>query len=405
MSNFNNQQTFKGKMEEINRRHDNMADLGSQRLHHRVASSSKRDGNELDQKSTEKMNKLKSISNNSNKNEKQRRIGDKTRQLLMKSKAKGSTSVQIADRYYVGVRFTETNESLCVFFRSTITLGEAMESLAINYPRLAFNQPIRPQGLSLIIVSKEINNRSELLSNHVQEFEEIDVAVLPTAQVSELQKIHGRRSNSSSNSNNNNLSSPAPLSASSSSSAAAATLDRDFFKGESVIYTRDDIENKAVVVGVHHDDPPTTYYTIRMSDNGQERQTVSKRLRIDPDAPPMEAPGQTPVKAPPSSSSSSENNNASGNNGTGPSLPGCVSFRIAMGSQLGAMNNIPMKTTVAELKQMIENKTNIPSNTQKLACKGKILKDKQMLSETDLRDGSRITLISAQANNNSCNPF
>lgn len=400
MSNFNEKQSFKSKMEEINRRHDNMSDLGTQRLHHRVASSTKRDGNELDQKSTEKMNRLKSISDSSNKNEKQRRIGDKTRQLLMKSKAKGSTSVQIADRYYVGIRFTESNESLHVFFRSTISLGEALESLAVTYPRLAFKQPIRPNGLSLVIVGREINNRSELLSRSVDEFEEIDVAVLPTAQVSDLQKTHGNSnsSNSSGSSAHSIASSPAP-----SSSVVAPSLDRDFFKGESVIYTRDGSDSHAVIVGVHHDDPPNTYYTIRMRDTGQERQTVSKRLKIDPEAPPMEAPSQTPVKSAPSSSGSSDNN--SGNNGTGPSLPGCVSFRIAMGSQLGAMNNIPMKTTVAELKTMIENKTNIPSNTQKLACKGKILKDHQMLNETNLRDGSRITLISAQASNSSCNPF
>jgi hypothetical protein len=337
--------------------------------------------------------------------------------MLLKKKAVGNTSIAVEDRFTVAVSFRATGQVQYVYFSRSTSLGEAMSSLGEAFTRAAYGTAARPEGMSLSVVSDadadaDVDSGSgggyqgwdlrAPLSMLVPEFAELQVEPVRTtvvvARQSALEQdllLRQALQGSPAKPSPEGSSSSASASASDSEPSVSAPLDRDYKKGDGVVYTgQDGTSFTAIVTGVHFDDPPDTYYTITYN-GGQERQTVHRRLRLDPEyIPPAPKPTPEPLykaanlRAPPGEAEAS--------------APGTVSFRVALGAKVADLKNYPVTKTVLDLKKYIQAKSKIPVSTQKLACKGSILKDHQTIADTKIVDGSRVTLMSREASKSSC---
>ena len=386
-------QTFQDKMEGIHARHDDsgLNEMGSTKLHHNVAGSALSDADRTDEAFSQKLAGIEQRRDYASARGDARKtsISEKTRFLLIKQKAEGNSAVNVQDRFFLAVNFEATGQMKHVFFKRSSALGEVLESWCKAFPKLAFGQPLRPDGMSLVLVGGETWDRSSPLADFVQEFSDVTVASKSTAEVVAMQAAHEKASsNLLEQSMAPSSSSCAPGSSMPTSSSSglppSPTLQRDFVKGEGVIYTGQDGNSfKAVITGVHLDDPPDTYYTIRYGEH--ERQTVAKRLTLDPSAAPP-APTPTPPRPTPAAASP----------------PGTVSFKVALGAKMAEVRNFSETKTVADLKKYISEKIKLPVKSQKLACKGQILKDHMKISDTKISEGSRVTLMSRDANSSSC---
>ncbi len=59
--------------------------------------------------------------------------------------------------------------------------------------------------------------------------------------------------------------------------------------------------------------------------------------------------------------------------------------------------NVPASSTIAELKSLVEAKTNLQPSLQKLLFKGSVLKDDSVIEEVGLKENSKIILMASQS--------
>ena len=283
--------SYSDRIAEVTSRHNGgaadggLAEYGSQRAHHNVAASTLGDGEKTDERFASKLSgvEAKARAGEADGNTRKQNIGDKTRQMLLKKKAVGNTSIAVEDRFTVAVSFRATGQVQYVYFNRSTSLGEAMSSLGEAFTRAAYGTAARPDGMSLSVLSDvdadaDVDSGSGSgdgyqgwdlrapLSTLVPEFTELQVGPVRTtvvvARQSALeQDLLLRQALQGSPAK------PSPVGSSSSASGSEPSvsmpLDRDYRKGDGVVYTgQDGTSFTAIVTGVHFDDPPDTvcYY-------------------------------------------------------------------------------------------------------------------------------------------------
>ena len=71
-----------------------------------------------------------------------------------------------------------------------------------------------------------------------------------------------------------------------------------------------------------------------------------------------------------------------------------VNFKVNFKSNIIEFEQYPLDSTVAHIKQRLEEETTIPVESQKLMHKGRILKDDQVqLSQLNIQEGSKLILM------------
>jgi hypothetical protein len=331
--------------------------------------------------------KLDAITANAGKSEANRRIADKTKQMLFTRSATGDDNILPENRLYLRVKVVPVPNSWSVdrlaadvddrtealFVSRFRTLGEVLQTLATTHPRLFFASPSKPADAALVLYTEDSPDwrcwdRNSIISECLRDFETVYVSTASVNDVVEAQR---------------QLPNKKPADSAEPVVSSVKETKRQLAKGEICLYTTSSGEQELVtVVSAHLDDFPNVYYTIRlhMQDN-RERQTDSSRLQpVDSAAA---APSSSPVKggcAPPPEP-----------------VAGGFKITVASGGETHSFPNLLPSTTVFQLKLMISAKLRVPASTQKLIFKGKVLGDKQTLGEAKITDNAKVLLMSATA--------
>ena len=252
------------------------------------------------EKSIATMDKLKEIENKSTSSA-ERKISNKTRQILIKSNSIGNSSIPAVDRIYFSARFLVTSSTdngkgpkdlVNFFFKRTMTLGEMLHQLGMAFPQLSFGTAVSPIGQSLVLSTEDTPDwknwdRSKALEILLESFEEVFIDVCVTNDVVTAQKTLEIKRISDYES--------ALIYAEEQIQAAklASNVGNDdelitypLNVGEIVEYypssgsssSRDCVGNSVgmelvTIVGVHQDDFPNYYYTLRFNATKREKQT------------------------------------------------------------------------------------------------------------------------------------
>jgi hypothetical protein len=134
--------------------------------------------------------------------------------------------------------------------------------------------------------------------------------------------------------------------------------------GDSVVYQKGDIIQLAKVTGKHLDDYPNLYFTISyFNENGPgERQTTCRYLKY----PQSET---VPVES------------------------GGFGINIIYSGKTHRISGIGPLMQIAGLKMLVTTATGVSAKNQKLICKGKVLADSDLVKDTKLTAGCKVTLM------------
>jgi predicted nucleic acid binding AN1-type Zn finger protein len=373
--------------------------------------------------------------------DKNRRIADKTKQILLARTAKGDENIPSDLRFYMRIRVqkppsaattaavsdnVEEHEEETIFVSSYSTLGDVLRILANTYPRLLFGTAVRADTQSLglftpdspdwkswdrnaniaallrpfevvfvcpVTVSEAVAAQSELMNARAQQAqansqkEELDRTVSVATEAMDVVG-DGTTIPSDSDTNIQVETQPTP-------NSTPAPARRQLARGEVCLYTNGAGEQElATVVCAHLDDFPNVYYTIKIaSQDNRERQTDASRLKPLPeDIQPASKATTSPVttQAPPASPPQ-------------PATPPIDGFtiNIAVGGDTFPLHHVTPATKILDIKLRIaaskQTKANIPPTQQKLIFKGKVLTDKQSLKDCNIGANAKILLMSAAA--------
>ena len=71
-----------------------------------------------------------------------------------------------------------------------------------------------------------------------------------------------------------------------------------------------------------------------------------------------------------------------------------INFRVSFKSNTIEFTQYPLDSTVAQVKQRLEEETTLPVESQKLMHKGRILKDdRAQLSQLSIQEGNKLILM------------
>jgi hypothetical protein len=365
-------ESFKDKISSVNNRFSNDSNEKQPKDHYAIRSTSSSKSNvHLDDGFSEKLGKYnkKAKEAEAQGNERARRLNNKTRMLLIKQKAVGKDSLIVSQRFYLLVNFEETKKEKYIFVSKTAKLGEILGYISSSYPQLAFGQATRPDHLCLVIIKPDnTTNRNSVISDVIQDGSEIVVAARSIEQVASDQAKSQMSSSEDTNSDHIFDFDQPPTS-------------DDYVKGQRVLYKKNDDTEivNAQILSVHLDDPPDTYYTIRL-DDGSEKQTINRKLRPNPLYKGADAVSPQPQPQPQPHVKLSNQGKT-------------ISFKVMLGSKMADAKNVSINSTISDLKSFIQLKTGIEASKQKLTFNGKILQDSLQISESSIKEGDKIVLI------------
>lgn len=196
-------------------RGDASEDLAKPREHWRITTTDKHDSTQkTNNRSCELAHRLETLDNvihDKKKSAKQISISNKTKEIILKSKAKGDNKIAAADRIYLMVRFNpgdsyktasldesgrqrRQNDSVIevpLYFSKRATVADALHYLSTNLTREAFGEAVKPECMSLVMGTFSVHeepvftlfNRKMLLESAVSNFDKVDIFVKPTLDV------------------------------------------------------------------------------------------------------------------------------------------------------------------------------------------------------------------------------
>jgi hypothetical protein len=152
--------SVKEMMDAVERRHDGMKD-GNRAEHFQIKSSApEAPGNGNFAKKLHALDRTAESTTSA----KQRKISLKTREMMIKTKAQGNSSVAGADRFFLSVHFTgslaeahrdEQHHTEYLFFSSTKTIGEAMQYIWQKYQNVVEHSAVHQARPELHSVKRD----------------------------------------------------------------------------------------------------------------------------------------------------------------------------------------------------------------------------------------------------------
>ena len=430
------EESVKSIFEAVEHRHDAIFDDSAATLNGRLSTSKVTDtataeaqtraaGDVNSIKSLEKLNRIavgSGAGSSSSSSSRQSSIARKTKDLLLRGKALGmQSSIPAEDKFYFIATFGAfgSDESThadrkCLFVnKKTTTVGELCEwaGKALAFP--CFKRVMRPDGMTVYFSSaaamstaassssscasvgeKELGgatgsdgqtgeeggqaeaevradyDRTALVSSvlssmQVVTFHAISSAAAATAQVAIVAQLEAEAAAAAMAAEQLQQERQAVLAAEAEKAAKATEIDEEKLAiGDMVVYQKGDIIQLAKVTGKHLDDYPNLYFTISYSncDGPGERQTTTRYLRY-----------------PQSETVSSD--------------AGGFGINIIHGGKTHRIPGIGPLMQIAGLKLLVTTATGLAAKNQKLICKGKVLADRDLVKDTKLSAGCKVTLM------------
>jgi len=327
------------------------------------------------------MDKLQHIASSSS--NRQARIATKTRDLLLKGKASGMhKDTAVEDRLYLIVTFSadESNTRKCIFVNSkTTSVGDLCEWTAKTMSMLAFRKVMRPEGQSVYFTaSATITDEDEsvphaefdrraLAAEVLAPMQELRFYALSSAAAAAAQDVLAARTDQEAAERRELEARVAAAAVAEKAAAVAASKVIDPTKlaiGDLVLYNKSGLVQVATIKLIHLDDFPNLYFTISLEDPGGavEKQTDASHLQ------PVLAEEISPEA-------------------------GGFLINVTHGGKTIRINGVGNLMSVSLLKALIQRQTDIPPKNQKLICKGVILKDAELLKDTKVTPGCKISLM------------
>jgi len=315
--------------------------------------------------------------------DRQARIATRTRDLLLRGKATAMhKDTAVEDRLHLIVTFAadEAKARKCVFVNArTTTVGDLCEWVAKTMSMLAFKKVMRPDGQSVYFAaSAKVTEEEESLPH--AEFDRRMLAAAVLAPMQELrfhavssaaaaaaQEVLAAQSDAVAAEAEEKEKQAAAAAEAEKAAAVAASKVIDPTKlaiGDLVLYNKGDLVQVATIKLIHLDDYPNLYFTISVEAAGgvTEKQTTAKHLQ------PLLAEEISPQA-------------------------GGFSLTVTHGGKNIRINGVGALMSVSLLKALIQRHTDISPKNQKLICKGVILKDAELLRDTKITPGCKISLM------------
>ncbi len=409
----------------VEKRHDHLFDdnSGKDKIHAAPITSSASAaaaaagaGNIDTIKSLSKLEKIASggsSSSSSNNNNKQARIAQKTKDLLLKGKAVGThKDIDVDDRFYVMTTLTNSGhvDRKCIYCNTkTTTVGDLCDWVGKTFSFPIFKAVIKPVGKTVFMSSSTTStavsnattaiegekvaaagrgdeededdgvyradyDRTALVSSVLTPMQHvlfssisIDAAVaaqdiivatiIADKQDKELQLQFELEAKTA-----------AEKKAKEELKAKNAINPEDLHLGDTVVYEKDgSMPCLAKITGIHRDDYPNLYFTIKFEASSStgtclEKQTTSKYLSYPiSTAVPVEAGG--------------------------------FGINLTHSNKLYRISGIGPSMLIIGVKMVIQEHTGVLAKNQKIICKGKILNDTEIVSSTKLTPGCKVTLM------------
>lgn len=368
--------TVKSLFERVERRHETLFDgKGNQKQHLNVSSTegAKEESLKSDIGQSETLNRLESVES---KGGKSAASAKKTKDLLLKSKATGDTSIASEDRMFVVLNFAKDADARKCFFvnKITSTVGDLIEKVGKQFPFPAFKKAMRPDGVSLDIrllspasstargVTPFGLDRKSLVADIMADMDEVEFSPASSAYLADLStRIAGHLEDSKRKEEEEE--SLRLKAAAEEAWEKREKLDpNSVHTGESYRYFKEGVVELVTVTAIHQDDYPNLYFSIQFLSNGYEKQTTAEFLEA------------ITVKEP------------SGGSG--------FSVTVTHGIQSHIVAGLSEDMSVAEFKVLVQNATSVAPKNQSLICKGaKLGNDATLLSSTKVKRGSKVMLM------------
>ena len=415
-------------IDSVQSRFDNTTDPVANTHVNHMKTSAVPESQVLSDKAISTMDKLKDISNNSS-SLSERKISCKTRNILIKSNSIGNASIPALDRIYFSVNFlcgsnnnsssgenggtsstttTNSNSSssssssaklVNFFYKRSMTLGEMLHQLGLTFPQLSYGAAVAPTGMSLVLYTEDtpdwrLWDRSQPLEVLLESFEEVIINFTSTVEVVNAQKVLEQQrilSHEEAIINAEEALRAAKLAANVGNDDELVTYPLcvgeviEYYPSSGSSSSRGDKINAdsmelVTVVGVHQDDFPNFYYTIRFNNSKREKQTDRFHLR--------RRPGALSARLGITGAAVSEVE--------GGIIGAPITVKIVHGGKafdvmLGLIGD---RNSIDGLKGIIAQYSGIPPKSQKLVYKGVVLKDGEIdLKTAKIANGSKMTLI------------
>ena len=382
----------------IENRHDAMFadDSGNQKLHTggiRTTAIAESGTIEVSGMSSATMSNLDKLASGSNK---EAAIATKTRDILLKGKAVGvNKEIAVDDRFYVVAAFAATlseGTKKCIFCNAkTTTIGDLCEWIARKEPMLAFRKVMRPEGQSVYIstskseIEVDTSAAAEASCFENARFAEYDRRALVSSVFENMQELRFHQISSSAAAAAQALvaeqaDEAAARRAIEEQAAAEETalqikavrlaaapklVDSEVAIGDSLLYCKNDIVQLVTINSIHLDDYPNLYFTISyLSSTGEliERQTTVNHLQpLHCDEVPAEEGGFT--------------------------------INVTHGSKTYRVGGVGPHMNICVFKVLIQKHSGVAPKNQKLICKGAMLRDTDLVKDTKLTPGCKISMM------------
>lgn len=310
--------------------------------------------NDINSKTNNVLEKLEKVSG------KEASLANTTRNIIFRKNAKqGGTNINDEDKLYIVVRYD--NIDYCFYFKSTSTVGEALNYLCNHYPDIFFKQPVRPNDSCLRAYqmiddnddsTSQILDRKMLMSS-LKSMSRIKCEAITTQDALNDQISEEVQSNQQKK-----------------MKIEEKQQVAEYSKGQFLIYRKNDIEECVEIIGVHKDDFPNIYYTIKF-DNGNEKQTVPENLTLFQD----------------------HKQNVQQSD----SIDGIDCFTVNI---IHGKNNYLVKIKdsmmISDVKNLMFNLTGVPSRNQKVIYKGKVLANDMLCGNAGIIANSKIQLMGSK---------
>jgi hypothetical protein len=394
--------------------------------HHQIHSSKQTSKSEETLKFENKLQKLEA-SAAATTNEKTKRINAQTRQMLVKSKAKGNENCVLDDRIYFVVHFEKeptgvkadlpssgpssqqsVETTKYVFFPRYISLGEFLSSLRNSFADLILflsqNRFSSFEDIGLGMTTRDTLDwrqwdRTQSLEELFSSFEEISVFPLSIEEILVVQRENDQKR---------------------IERRRTQALKMVYKKEDAVWYYRssepgvvlcDEKEAKEKrieliagrILAVHHDDFPNIYYTIELIlKDGEKNEKQTDASHLIPRPEELLAPAHAPVNPSPGPGSTA----ASTSNPVYQAETQALIHRLQ--TSFGATKvllkfshrnkeitslEVGSGAPLTEIRELVSRWTAVPKKEVKLICKGMVLKDGQTVQTAKLTNGSRIVIM------------
>lgn len=176
-------------MENIENRHSSLT-AGSTKEHYKINYSKNEKNISVTDSVVNKIEKMDKLLAKTDKSSKSFNTINKTKQILISTKAKGNNNIAVADRFFLVFKLKENSNIVnYYYFSQHSTIAEILNLIANEYPLIYFGHAIRPVDKTLALATDIItdwqllNRNSQLKSSELIPFQTVYITVVDISEM------------------------------------------------------------------------------------------------------------------------------------------------------------------------------------------------------------------------------